>query len=115
VAYLVVLLAVTVLDDEGGIAVSLPQRAMVAVIVAGGMFLVSASQYVSFTPLGAALVEGIQGRYYIPLAPAGTWVLRGGRLAPRLAPPAVPAAVAIFVVLGFALAVRALLERFYGL
>lgn len=112
-AYLALLLAVTVLDAEGGVRVTPLQRATVAVIVLGCLVLVSASQYSSFTPLGAAHIEGIQGRYYIPLAPAGMWVLRGGWAARRVPARAVPAAVGVFSVLAVVVAVRALVERFY--
>jgi uncharacterized membrane protein len=114
-AYLALLLVATVLDSDGEVRVTLRQRIFVGAVVVVCLVLVSASQYASFTPLGAAAINGIQGRYYIPLAPAAMWALRDGQLAPSIASRAMPAAVATFVALAFALAVRALLEQFYGI
>ena len=64
--------------------------------------LLSLSQYVTWTPLGAGLVDGLQGRYFLPVAPVAAILFYNRRLAARAAgspraaagpaPPAAPAA-----------------------
>jgi uncharacterized membrane protein len=34
-----------------------------------GVILISTSQYLSWTPLKAGTIEGLQGRYFIPISP----------------------------------------------
>jgi len=89
-ALLLLLLAAT----GGDPAIELPPRGrlLVAAVVAAGLLFVSASQYLGWTPVGAAAIQGPQGRYYLPLAPAAALLLYNRRLAVALAPAAARAA-----------------------
>lgn len=83
-------------------------------IVLATLVLISASQYAVWTPLGARFVEGIQGRYFIPVAPFAVWALHGPWLAGKIPAGRLRLAVAAFAILGFAFSVRAILARYYG-
>jgi hypothetical protein len=73
---------------------------------------VIASQYVIFTPYGADSVEGVQGRYFLPLVPVAALALGRPR---RDGPPrALPWLLAAWTVLVLALTLRAVLRRYYG-
>jgi hypothetical protein len=64
------------------------------------MLLLSASQYASFTPLGADHVDGLQGRYYLPLVPAAALAVparRGGPWPGRRAAVGLAAAAALLL------------------
>ena len=59
------------LGDLGGLGVlGARGRLLVAAITAGTFLAVAASQYLLWTPVGADYIDGIQGRYLLPLAPA---------------------------------------------
>ena len=75
----------------------------------------SSRKYVAWTPLGAGFVEGLQGRYFLPLAPAAALLLYNRRLAGRW--PAGPGAGRRFGAVSLAFTVLTLLciwFRYYG-
>jgi uncharacterized membrane protein len=59
------------------------QRSLAAAVVAAALLGLSFSQYVAWTPLGADFIDGLQGRYFLPLAPAAALLLYNRRLAGR--------------------------------
>ncbi len=44
-------------------------RAIAGMLIVGCAFLVVLSQYLTWTPAGAGFIEGVQGRYFLPLVP----------------------------------------------
>jgi uncharacterized membrane protein len=81
VSYLLLLLALLAIDGSPGVVVRRWQRWTVAGVTIGGAAAVIASQYVMWTPVGASFVEGVQGRYFLPLAVAAIWCCHGSRWA----------------------------------
>ena len=79
VAYLAVLAALLFLDAGPRIEVRPWQRGVAGAAVLAAMVLVSASQYAVWTPVGADFIEGLQGRYFLPLALAAAWALHSRR------------------------------------
>lgn len=49
-------------------ALSLKDRCIVSASIVGGVLVTLLALYLTWTPIGAAIVEGLQGRYFIPLA-----------------------------------------------
>ncbi|HYH46461.1 MAG TPA: DUF2142 domain-containing protein [Thermoanaerobaculia bacterium] len=68
-AWSLLLLAVAIGDGPAGAPLSLRQRLVLLAVVAGTLAAISASQYLTWTPVGAGRIEGLQGRYFIPAAP----------------------------------------------
>jgi uncharacterized membrane protein len=114
VVYLAVLLALVFLDASPEIEVRRWQRGIAATATLAAMAIVSASQYAIWTRYGADLIEGIQGRYFLPLVPGAVWALHGRRWAGRIPPGRLRLALAAFSLLTFGIAVRALVGRYYG-
>lgn len=97
-----------------GERISADSRSMMALgllVSAGGLF---ASLYLTWTAPGHAVVEGVQGRYFLPLALVGTGLLpmlgdgRRTRLHKALA-----AAVLLFPIVSLAVVMRAVTLRYY--
>ncbi|MFN3522327.1 MAG: DUF2142 domain-containing protein [Phenylobacterium sp.] len=94
-------------------------KAAAPVIVAlagGGVFL---GMYLLWTDVGLDKVNGVQGRYLLPLAVFATLLVEGARAArAHPATDAVKAALAglvlAFPVASFAVVVHAVMQRFYG-
>ena len=81
VGYLLLLLALLLVDGEPAVAVSSRQRVAVLALLAATLAGISASQYLVWTPVGSARIpDGIQGRYFLPAALALAWL---GHRAPR--------------------------------
>lgn len=68
-AWALLLLAVAIGDGPAGAPLSVRQRLVLLAVVAGTLAAISASQYLTWTPVGADRIEGLQGRYFIPAAP----------------------------------------------
>jgi uncharacterized membrane protein len=79
--YAALLGLLALVDTRRSVVVGTWQRGLLAVLTLVTMALVSASQYATFTPYGADYLDGIQGRYFIPLAPAAAWLLHTRRFA----------------------------------
>lgn len=77
--YLVLLGLLALCDGRRNVEVRLRQRGLLGLIALATLALVSASQYAVWTPYGADYVDGIQGRYLIPLTPAAAWILHTRR------------------------------------
>jgi uncharacterized membrane protein len=117
--YLFFLLAFGLLDgldgEAGRTSIAPWQRGVLAVAVLGTLLLVSASQYAVWTPYRSTGVEGLQGRYFLPVAPIAVWLfhLRPGRLS-AWAGTRLGWAAAGLTALSAAVTFHALIERFYG-
>lgn len=109
--YTLLLGLVAFLDTRREVAVAVWQRIFLIGIALATMALVGAAQYAIWTPYGADYVEGIQGRYFLPLAPAAVWILHLRRSPAGFLGRVLPWLSALS--LGVALAT--LLQRYYGI
>lgn len=114
VVYLAVLLALVFLEASPRIEVRPWQRGIAAVAALAGLVLVSASQYAVWTPYGAALIEGLQGRYFLPLVLPAAWIFHNRRWAGRIEPRRLGMALAVLSVVSWGIALWALVGRYYG-
>jgi uncharacterized membrane protein len=78
-AYLLLLGLLVLFDSGQRVEVRRWQRVLLGLMVLSTLALVSASQYALWTPYRADWVDGVQGRYFIPLAPAAAWLLHTRR------------------------------------
>jgi uncharacterized membrane protein len=79
--YALLLLALALVDGAPHFALAAPGRLLVAGIAGGTFLAIAASQYLLWTPVGASYIDGIQGRYLLPLAPAAALFLLNRRWA----------------------------------
>jgi uncharacterized membrane protein len=110
--FLLVLGLLVLCDGNREVVVRPWQRVLLGLIVIATLTLVSAAQYATWTPYGADFFEGIQGRYFLPLAPAAAWLLHNRRF--RISPAVLSRAVPVLSVLFSLFAVWLVLRRYYG-
>jgi uncharacterized membrane protein len=79
--YALLLTALALLDGASDFTLGGGRRLLVAAITAGTLLAVFASQYLLWTAVGADIVEGVQGRYFLPLAPAAALLFLNRRWA----------------------------------
>jgi uncharacterized membrane protein len=117
-AYLLALAAVVLLAGNPRVVVQVRQRLLFVAILVGVLVVVAASQYVVWTPVGADDVRGLQGRYFLPVAPLLVLALhrRPFRLWSwhELPPRAVAATLGLACLLLTAASWAAMLRRYYG-
>ncbi|WP_321805326.1 DUF2142 domain-containing protein [Burkholderia sp. BCC1993] len=105
-----------------GVAVrSVMDRSLLLLSVLTCVGMIFGSLYLTWTPLHAPVVEGVQGRYFVPLAPlfamALTGVAGGGAMGRRLAATGMCAALSfglvVFPIYSYAQIIHALLMQYY--
>lgn len=110
IAFAVLLLSLF-LSEAGEPAPTGRLRFMAAVAVATTSAAIALAQYLQWTPVGAASIEGIQGRYFLPVA----WLAAIACVAPWRKPVRAWSriGISIWIALSAALAAAAVLWRFY--
>jgi len=114
VAWLALLGALLFLDAGPRLDVRPWQRGIAVATTLAAMVLVSASQYAVWTPYGADFIQGVQGRYFLPLVPAAVWAFHGRRWAGRIPRERLGMALAVFSILSSGIALGSLARRYYG-
>jgi uncharacterized membrane protein len=90
-----------------GLSPRLTERLLLLAIFAATLLVVSLSQYLIWTPVNADEIHGIQGRYFLPVAPLALLAAAQRRWKPRIAVPLIVA------VAGNAAALYALWRHYY--
>ena len=72
--------------DEKTEDMKLWQKFSVSVIGFGVMCLIWTALYLSFTPVGLSQINGVQGRYYIPITIWILWILRNKKIVNKMNP-----------------------------
>jgi uncharacterized membrane protein len=67
--YLIALIVVAVADNKSLIKINPKQKLLAFITYFAMFFLVIIYEYVTFTPVGLDIIYGVQGRYFIPVAP----------------------------------------------
>ena len=80
-AYAVLLLALTVADTRREIHVAPWQRGLLFTAALGTLWLIAAVLFALFMPVGSTYISGIQGRYFLPIAPVAVWAFHTRRWA----------------------------------
>lgn len=112
IAYGAALISVALLDGNRRITLSHRQRLTLAGVGTASALLVITIGYVMWNRVGSSDIWGIQGRYFIPIAPALFLLLHNRRL--RLN-GALKAALVVFCVASSLVTLDVLLDRYYGL
>lgn len=71
--WIIAFIAATALTDknENHIRLNKLQKSIAAMIIFAITCLIWTALYLSYTPVGADIIQGVQGRYFIPLVPLG--------------------------------------------
>jgi uncharacterized membrane protein len=108
-----VLLLLAVAEANPAVALSVRTRAAILAIIAASVLVVVTWLYAHWTPVGRPIIEGVQGRYFIPVAPLAGALLYNRRLrlpVERWTPAIVGYAAALL-----AYALYRIAERYYAL
>ncbi len=85
-------------------------RLVAASLVLGAVVAVFVLQYLSWSPVGGPMVDGVQGRYFLPVAPFLLLLLPGSR---ARRPGWAVVALCCFPALSIAVTLRAIVFRYY--
>jgi uncharacterized membrane protein len=68
-SYLLILMFVAIVDNQKRIAIHYKEKILMAMVIFLTITLTSTMMYITWTAVGGNIIEGIQGRYFIPVAP----------------------------------------------
>ena len=108
----VALVVLAVSETSAPLRLSRWWRAGILAVLGAGTLSVFGAMYVLHTPAGAPGIEGIQGRYFIPLAPAALFLLVRRRPHPALSGRTAAALVVVAALVGLGGAAWAIQARF---
>jgi uncharacterized membrane protein len=91
-AFAALLIAVALL---AGSTITRTQRALAALAAIASIAVVQLSQYIIWTPVGANTIDGVQGRYFIPILPLILIAISRSSTAPRWLPAVIAIVAAI--------------------
>jgi len=112
-AYALLLLLAAAFDGHPDVRLGLVRRAWVCAIAVAGLLGVSLSLYCLWCAVGSPVLDSIQGRYFIPLAPVMLLGLYNMVLAGGVKPWHKAAIVVPSLVLTWAITIHRLLGRYY--
>ncbi len=114
-AYALALLFIAVTGGPQHVTIPVRHRLLAAIVLVLTISAISLSMYLVWTPVGASMVEGVQGRYFIPVAPVAFLVFANRRFAWKgWEAPWMPAAFATFCTIGLGIACWVLFSRYYA-
>ena len=111
VSYGLVLLGVAACDREKDIAISAKQKAIILSIVVTNIVLIFTLLYITWTSLDSDVIQGIQGRYFIPLSPLVFLLLYNQKI--KLNFKKIGLAIACYLLFCQTLTVAVLLNRYW--
>lgn len=110
-SYYFVLITVALLDGQNDIQINFKNRLVLfSVFTLIGLLLYTA-MYLSWTEVGSSIIQGIQGRYFIPIAPLFFLLFYNRRI--RLNERILGFASTIYIIFVLSCSVYVLLKRYY--
>jgi len=99
---------------ENSFEISLFTKGVFAFVFAASVFAVGLSLYSIWSPVGAPYIHGLQGRYFIPIAPLFWLLLHNGTLRKKVGSIKLARlAIVVFLLAALAQVTYVLVERYY--
>lgn len=112
--YIAFLLLLAITDGRPDLPLAYWQRAILVGVFAGTLLTIAACLYVAWTPVGANHIEGMQGRYFIPVAPALFFATTNRRFSTAVSARGRAIMLAVIVSVSMIFAIWSMVARFYG-
>lgn len=110
-SYLITIVVVALLNHQKEFLLSWKQKCIILTIFVSNLSLVMILLYLHWTPVGKTIIEGVQGRYFIPLSPLFFLLLYNRAIKFKFA--ATGLFISCYSVLVLAITTFVLLERYY--
>jgi uncharacterized membrane protein len=112
-SYLFALLGLAIFEGIPGHRLNALRRALMLAVAAGIVFVLHVLLYITWTPPESRVIMGIQGRYFIPVAPL-LFVMVSGLVYNLKIRRLAHVAAAIYLPVVLALVLRAVVIRYYS-
>jgi uncharacterized membrane protein len=109
----IVLTALALTDRDSKISISKLDKTIFLAIVTGTLLLISALLYMSWSPIRGDKIEGIQGRYFIPVAPLFFLLFYNKRVEWKFFERYVHITVYLIVIVSLLVTFSSIIKRYY--
>jgi uncharacterized membrane protein len=113
IAQLIALILTALIDGNNTLRLSIRAKSIIAAIFLASLALTTIPHYIIWTPVGAALIKGPQGRYFIPIAPLALLLFYNTALAHPRARTLLPLILPTFVCISLMVTIYTLIQRYY--
>jgi uncharacterized membrane protein len=108
-----VITIVALLDKDSKKTISKINKFIFLLIIVGTAILISALLYMTWSPIGEDFIEGVQGRYFIPVAPLIFLLFYQHKLNWRHFPKFTPLIVTVAVIFSLIITLLTVYQRYY--
>lgn len=113
--HVLILLLVASLDSKREVVIPLSQKIVLSAVFILSCLWVFTSQYLAWTNVGAPVIEGVQGRYFIPVAPLFLLLFHNRRFHPDRYAQKMHIAIAVYTSATLAFSSYVLISEYYYL
>jgi uncharacterized membrane protein len=115
ISYSFLLVFIALVDSRPNIIITLRDKLKIVAIVLSSILLIYLLTYLSWTPVGQELVEGIQGRYFIPVAPLLFLVLYNRRILLNIRNSTLGLIIVLYSLFALIISLSVIINRYYAL
>jgi uncharacterized membrane protein len=112
-AYAAILIALAVINGSRQVAMLLVQRGVLGLVLLSTVLAITIAQYLTWTPVRAEIVEGLQSRYFIPVGPVFLLLFYNRSFAISLTDPRIEWLLFSVQIVSTGFAIATLMSRFY--
>jgi uncharacterized membrane protein len=109
----IVLMMIALMDKDPKIVVPKMDKTIFLAIITGTLLLISALLYMSWSPIRGDKIEGIQGRYFIPVAPLFFLLFYNKRVKWKFFERYVDIIVYLAVIVSMLVTLNSIVKRYY--
>jgi len=114
-SYPAVMLFISVIDSHANVIVPLQAKLKGFAVWFTTVFLIYLLSYFTWTPVGQASIEGIQGRYFIPIAPLLFLLFYNRKISLNIRDSKIDVVLVCYSLFALVISLIVLLDRYYNL
>jgi uncharacterized membrane protein len=114
-SYTFVLLFIALIDSHPNVIILLKDKLKVFAVLSSSIFLLYLLIYLSWNPVGQEVVEGVQGRYFIPLAPLLLLLFYNRKISLNIRSSNLGLVIVTYSLFALTISLAVLLNRYYNL
>lgn len=115
ILYSFLLVFIALVDNRPNIIITLRDKLKIVAILIFSILLIYLLTYLSWTPVGQEVVEGIQGRYFIPVAPLLFLLLYNRKVLLNIRSSTLGLIIVLFSLFALIISLAVIINRYYAL
>ncbi len=115
ISYSHLLVAIALIDSRPNVIIRFKDKSKIIAVLFASIFLIYFLTYLAWTPVGKEAVEGIQGRYFIPIAPLLFLLFYNTKLTLNIQNNKLGLVIVLYSLFVLTISLSVLISRYYNL